>query len=105
MDYSNPAAPTQDGIGRHDRGDLAQRLAAKQFSLHGETPALIVVEQDSFLPNLLLEQMVFGAEVLDDMLLFLFGHLLGAERTLKASVSRTRTENLKCHDKQQGKQG
>lgn len=63
--------PAQDGIGCHDRRDLAQHLSAKQFSPDGKTPALIVVEQDPLLPELLSEDLVFGADVLDDALLFL----------------------------------
>ncbi len=61
--------PAQERIRRDQGPDLFQQLPAQDLRLDCQSPALVVVEQDAFLAKLLLEHLVFGAEVLDDLLL------------------------------------
>ncbi len=48
---------------------LFEHLSAKDLAFHRKSAALIVVQQNSFLAELLLEHFVFRAEVFDHLLL------------------------------------
>jgi len=48
---------------------LGEKLAAEDFGFDGQTSALIVIEQDAPFAELLPEDLVFGAQVVDDLLL------------------------------------
>jgi hypothetical protein len=63
------AVPAQDGIRRHQGADLGEKLAAKDLGFDGQASALIVVQEDASLAELLAEDLVFGAKILDDLLL------------------------------------
>jgi hypothetical protein len=63
------AVPTQDGVRRHQGADLSEEPAAKDLGFDCQASALIVVEQDASLDELLPEDLVFGAQVVDDLLL------------------------------------
>ena len=63
--------PTEDGIRREETADLLQDLPAQDFSLHRQPPPLIVVEDDPFLTDLLLEHVDLRPLEVDDLLLLL----------------------------------
>jgi len=61
--------PAQDRIGRHDSGDFLQCLATQYLPFDGQTSALVIVEQDAFLAELLSEHPIFSFQIFDDLLL------------------------------------
>ena len=61
--------PTQDRIRCEQSADFIQQLSAEYLSLHGQSSPLIIVEQDSFLTELFLQNLVFSTQVFDDFLL------------------------------------
>jgi hypothetical protein len=61
--------PAQDGFGSHHGGKLIERLTAEDLALDGEPTALAVVEEYSFLSELLPEYPILSEEVLDGVLL------------------------------------
>ena len=63
--------PTQDGVGRDDRADLGERFPAQSLCLRGQPSALIVVEPEPLASELLFQDPVFLAEILDDALLLI----------------------------------
>jgi hypothetical protein len=44
-------------------------LRPSTFGFDSQAPALIVVEQDAAFPKLFFEDLIFGAQVVDDLLL------------------------------------
>jgi hypothetical protein len=48
---------------------LFEHLPPEDLAFDGQSPALVVVEQDSVLSELLSEDPILGQEVLDDVLL------------------------------------
>src|SRR5206468_847847 len=64
-----PVMPAQDRVGSEQRADLRQELAAQEFAFGGQAPALVVVEKDAALTEFLFQDLVFGAQVVDDLLL------------------------------------
>ena len=63
--------PTQDRVGREQAADLLQYLPAQDSPLHGQPATLIIVEQDSFLPELLLQHVDLRPLKVNDLLLLL----------------------------------
>jgi hypothetical protein len=63
------AMPPQDCFGSDDGGKLVEHFASEDLTFDGEPPALVVVEQDSVLSELLSEDPVFSQKVIDDFLL------------------------------------
>ena len=61
--------PAEDGVGSEQRADLLETLPAEKLGLHGQSPSLIIVEQDPFLANPLLEYPVLRDQVMDHFLL------------------------------------
>ena len=43
--------PTEDGVRSDDRGHLRQSVATPSFTFDGQYTALIVVQQDSLVPQ------------------------------------------------------
>ena len=64
--------PTQNRVGREDRADFCQDLAAQELASNREPATLVVVEHDPFLAEGFLENLVFGLDVLQlQLLLFI----------------------------------
>jgi len=61
--------PAEDGIRSDDGGKLVEQLAAEDLAFDGEPTALAIVEEYSFLSELLPEYVILSEEVLDDALL------------------------------------
>ena len=61
--------PSQEGVRREHRADLFQDLAAQDLAFDGQTPALVVTEQDPILAEFFLEHLDFGSQELDPKLL------------------------------------
>jgi hypothetical protein len=57
------------GVRREQRADFPQQPASQDFAFDGQAAALVIVEQDPFLAEFFLEDLVFGAEVFDELLL------------------------------------
>jgi hypothetical protein len=57
--------PAQDGSGSHDGGKLIKHLAAEDLAFDGEPASLVIVEEYSFLSELLPEYLILSEEVLD----------------------------------------
>lgn len=66
--------PTQDGVGRDDGADLGERFPAQGLCLRGQPSALIIVEPEPLASELLFQDPVFLAEILDDALLLIREH-------------------------------
>ena len=65
------AMPPKNRIRSHDGGQLLEHLAPEDLAFDGQAPALVVVKEDSPLPELLSEHAILGLKVLDDFLLSL----------------------------------
>jgi hypothetical protein len=61
------AVPAQDGVGRHQSGELFQRTSADEAALRGEPPALRVGEAQAPTAELLAQDAVLLLEVRDDL--------------------------------------
>jgi hypothetical protein len=61
--------PAQDRFGPHNGGDFLQCLATRYLSYDGQTPALVITEQDPFLAKLLIEHPILSSQILDYILL------------------------------------
>ena len=65
LEFSMPA---KDGFGSHDGGKLVEHLAAEDLAFDGEPASLVVVEENSFLSELLPEYPILSEEVLAGVL-------------------------------------
>ena len=63
------AMPPENRIRSHDGGQLLEYLPPEDLAFDSQAPALVVVEQDSFLSELLSEDSILRQEVLDGVLL------------------------------------
>ena len=63
------AMPAENRIRSHDGGQLLKHLPPEDLAFDGQPPPLVVVEQDSVLPELLSENPILRQEVLDGVLL------------------------------------
>jgi hypothetical protein len=63
------AMPTQNRIRSHDAGQFVEHLPAEDLAFDSQPPALVVVEQDSVLSELLSENSILRQEVLNGVLL------------------------------------
>ena len=61
--------PTQDGIWRKQCAKFLEQLATENFAADGEFLPLIIVEQDSLLPKLFFQDLIFDSQMGDDILL------------------------------------
>jgi hypothetical protein len=61
--------PGQQGVRRDQRGDALQRLPTDGFRLGCQPAALIVREDQPAAAEFFLENLVFGTQVVDDLLL------------------------------------
>jgi hypothetical protein len=61
--------PAADGVGREGGTDLAEDLPTEDLALDRQAATLVVDEPDPSLAVGLLQDLVLGAEVLDDLLL------------------------------------
>ena len=61
--------PFQNRVRCEQRAEFLQPFAAEDLPLHRESSTLVIVEQDSFLSKLLLENSVFGSQLFDHFLL------------------------------------
>ena len=63
--------PAQDGVGGAGGADLAEDLPTEHIALDRQASPLVVVEPDPLLAVGFLQDLVLGAEILDDFLLLL----------------------------------
>ena len=63
------AMPTEDPIGRKQRADFKESLAAEDLAFYGQLSALFVGQRDSFLPELLFQRSILSSQVIDHFLL------------------------------------
>ncbi len=63
------AMPAEDGIRSDNGGKLVEHLAAEDLAFDGEPTSLAIVEEYSFLSELLPEYVILSEEVLDGVLL------------------------------------
>ncbi|MBM3791655.1 MAG: hypothetical protein FJW35_15090 [Acidobacteria bacterium] len=61
--------PAKNALGSHDGGKLMEHVAAEDLAFDGEPASLAVVEEYSFLSELLPEYPVLSEEVLEGVLL------------------------------------
>ena len=61
--------PTENGVRCDDRRQLRQSLSPQGFTFDGQKPPLAVVKQNPLFSQLLFEDLVFRAKVLNDDLL------------------------------------
>jgi hypothetical protein len=61
--------PPENRIRSDDGGQLLERFPPEDPAFDSQPPALVVVEQDSLLSELLFEDSILGQEVLDSVLL------------------------------------
>ena len=61
--------PAQDRVRGKQGGHFCQELAAEDLAFDGESASLVVSEQDAAVAELLFQDLVFGAQVVDDLLL------------------------------------
>jgi len=63
------AMPAENRLRSHDAGQLLKHLPTEDLAFDSQPPALVVVEQDSFLSELLSGNSILREEVLDSVLL------------------------------------
>ena len=63
------AMPAEDRVRREQRADFKEPLAAEYLAFDGQSPALAVVEQNAFLPELLFQYSILSSQVIDRFLL------------------------------------
>ena len=61
--------PTKDGVGRDERGNFGEGASANGLTSHGQSAALIVGQPESTATDLLFQDSILLAEVLDDRVL------------------------------------
>ena len=61
--------PTEDRIGRKQRADFKESLAAEDLAFHGQLSALLVGQQDSFRAELFFQRSILSLQVIDHFLL------------------------------------
>ena len=61
--------PAQDRVRRDDGTDLSEHLAAEDLALDRQASPLVVGEPDAFLAVRFLQDLILGAQILDDLLL------------------------------------
>jgi hypothetical protein len=61
--------PTKDGVGRDERCDFGESASANGFASHGESSALSVGQAEPSAAELLLQDAILLAEILDDRIL------------------------------------
>jgi len=57
--------PAEDCFGSHDGCKLVEHLAAEDLAFDGEPTSLVIVEEYSFLPELLPEYVILSEEEVD----------------------------------------
>jgi hypothetical protein len=62
--------PSKDGVGRHERRDLAQQPAPQAVVEFGEAPTLVIVETEPLSPKTGLQHPILFAEKRDHVLVF-----------------------------------
>ena len=61
--------PAENGVGSKQRADLLEPFPTEKLAFHRQSPSLVIVEQDPFLANPLLEYPVLRDQVMDHFLL------------------------------------
>src|SRR5215471_8060955 len=59
--------PSQQGLGCDNAGDFGKNLASQHFGLHGQSPALMVIEAHSPVPELFSKHPILLAKVVNDL--------------------------------------
>jgi len=68
LGYELPV-PTEDNVGSDERGDLGKRASADGLASHDQSASLIVCQAESSATELLLENAILLAEILNDRIL------------------------------------
>lgn len=61
--------PAKNCVRRKQRADFIQYFSAKDFAFDGQTSPLIIIEQDSFLPEFVFKNSVLGTQAFNHFLL------------------------------------
>lgn len=61
--------PTQNRIGRHEGREFFEEFVPKRLPFDRQPPSLVIVQQYALLAGLLAKDLVFGSEILNDLLL------------------------------------
>ena len=61
--------PSKNRVGCKQRADFFKQFVAQDLTFDGQATSLIVGQQNSFLANLFLENLILGTKVIDDDLL------------------------------------
>jgi hypothetical protein len=61
--------PAHDGVWRDDRPNLSEYLSAEDLAFDCQVPPLVVIEPDPFPAMRFPQDLVLGAQVLNDLLL------------------------------------
>src|SRR5207245_312837 len=61
--------PTQQRIRRDQCANFGKQLAAEHLGLYSQPPPLVVAQENALLAELLLEDLVLGPQIVDDLLL------------------------------------
>ena len=61
--------PPENSVRRDNRYDFLQHLPSQDLTFDSQPSTLFVIEKDTFLSQLLFENLVFRDQVLDDLLL------------------------------------
>ena len=83
--------PPKDRVRRHDRGDLGQYPVSEGFSFRRQAASLGVVEAKASAPELLLQDSILFAEVLDH------GILVAADPPSRGDDEDLPWTNHLCH--------
>src|SRR5215472_2291505 len=59
--------PSQQGLRGDDAGDLGKSFSSQRFGLHGQSPALIVIEAHSPAAELLAKHPILLSEIFNDL--------------------------------------
>ena len=63
------AVPSQQGLRRDNAGDFGKNLSSQRFGLHGQFPALIVIEAHAPATELFAKHTILLAKMFNDLLL------------------------------------
>jgi hypothetical protein len=61
--------PAQNGVRRYQASNLRQQFAAEHLAFDGQAATLVIVEKNSAFSEFFSEDLVLGAEVVNDLLL------------------------------------
>ena len=85
--------PAENRVWSEERADFAENLPAEHLAFDGQTAALVIVEQNAFLAELLAENLILGTEIRDHVLLL---PIDPARKNEKVQLPRLKDELHAC---------